>query len=89
MVEGNYFARPCELLHQGNALRVVLPLYFSIVRECRILLRTSEVLEASYVERYRVFLAADILDLSLMGDPDPVLIADPCNRVCINHKVRL
>ena len=89
VVKGNDPACAGDLLHQGDALRVVLSLNFLVVRKRSVLLGTPDkVLEAGGVERDGVLLAANVLDLNIVRDPDPVLLANSGGGVGVDVSVR-
>lgn len=89
MVKGHDAARAGELLHELDALGVVLALDLRVVRERRVLLRAAEVLEARRIERDGVLLPANVLNLHLVRLAHPVLAALARRRVRVNVDVRL
>ena len=89
MIERHDPARARDLLHELDALRIILPLGLLVVRKRGVLHRLPEVLEAGSVECDRVLLAPKVLDWDVgVSLADPVLVANTCLGVGVDESVR-
>ena len=89
MVKRHDQTRAGDLLHERDALGVVLALDLRVVRERRVGLRPAEEREARRVERDGVLAPAEVLDRDRVRDAGPVLRAHTRRGVRVDVRVRL